>query len=398
MVTLPIYLDNHATTRTDPRVLAAMLPYFTEKYGNPSSTNHVFGQQASDAVKQAREQVAALIGAPPTSIIFTSGATESNNLALKGVLAASPPDRRHLITVATEHKAVLDPCARLQRDGCDVTILPVDTSGLVDPAAVAAAIRPETVLVSVMLANNEIGTIQPLREIAAVCHERGVIVHTDAAQAVGKIPVDVEDLDVDLLSLSAHKIYGPKGVGALFVRKRTPRIRLLPLLEGGGQENRLRSGTLPTPLIVGLGAACALAQAELPTEAERTAALRDRLEVGLRERIPALLVNGHPTRRLPGNLNVSIPFVQGEALLLALKDVAVSSGSACTTPTAEPSHVLRAIGRDEDLAFASLRFGIGRFNTEEEIDWVIDKVATETARLRRMSAAWPSSPAAVQVQ
>jgi cysteine desulfurase len=375
-----------------------MLPYFTEKYGNPSSTNHVFGQQASEAIRQAREQVATLIGAPPTSIIFTSGATESNNLALKGVLAASPPSRRHLITAATEHKAVLDPCFRLQRDGCDVTVLPVDGSGRVDPAAVAAAIKPETVLVSVMLANNEIGTIQPLREIAAVCHERGVLVHTDAAQAVGKIPVNVDDLDVDLLSLSAHKIYGPKGVGALFVRKRTPRIRLLPLLEGGGQENRLRSGTLPTPLIVGLGAACALAQAEMPTEAARTAELRDRLEAGLRERVPALLVNGHPTQRLPGNLNVSIPFVQGEALLLALKDVAVSSGSACTTQSAEPSHVLRAIGRDEELAYASLRFGIGRFNTQEEIDWVIDKVATETARLRRMSAAWTCSPAALQVQ
>lgn len=375
-----------------------MLPYFTEKYGNPSSTNHVFGQQASEAVKLAREQVAALIGAAPTSIIFTSGATESNNLALKGVLAASPASRRHLITVATEHKAVLDPCARLQRDGCEVTILPVDAFGRVDPAAVAAAIRPETILVSVMLANNEIGTIQPLREIAAICHERGVLVHSDAAQAVGKIPVDVEDLDVDLLSLSAHKIYGPKGVGALFVRKRTPRIKLLPLLEGGGQENRLRAGTLPTPLIVGLGAACALAQAELPTEAPRTAALRDRLEAGLRERVPGLLVNGHPTQRLPGNLNVSIPFVQGEALLLALKDVAVSSGSACTTQTAEPSHVLRAIGRDEELAFASLRFGIGRFNNEEEIDWVIDKVATETARLRQMSAAWTCNPATLQVQ
>lgn len=392
MVKLPIYLDNHATTRTDPRVVAAMLPYFTEIYGNPSSTNHVFGQAALAAVTTAREQVARLLHAPPNTILFTSGATESNNLALKGVAAAQRQRGRHLVTVATEHKAILDPCARLQRDGGEVTILPVDGRGLVDPDAVAAAIRPDTILVSVMLANNEIGTIQPVAEIAKVCHERGVPLHTDAAQAVGKIPVDVAELDVDLLSFSGHKLYGPKGIGVLYLRRRSPRLRLLPLQEGGGQENNLRSGTLATPLIVGLGAACALAEAELAQDAKHTAALRDRLEQGLKERIPGLIVNGHPTHRLPGNLNVSIPLVQGEALLLALRDVAVSSGSACTTQTPEPSHVLRAIGRDEELAYASLRFGVGRFNTLEEIDWVIERVASEAARLRGMSAAWRSTP------
>lgn len=391
MAALPIYLDNHATTRTDPRVVAAMLPYFTDIYGNPSSTNHVFGQAALAAVTSAREQVARLLHAPPNTILFTSGATESNNLALKGVAAAQRQRGRHLITVATEHKAVLDPCARLQRDGGEITILPVDGQGLVDPDAVAAAIRPDTILVSVMLANNEIGTIQPLAEIAQVCHERGVPLHTDAAQAVGKIPVNVEELDVDLLSFSGHKLYGPKGIGVLYLRKRLPRLRLLPLQEGGGQEHNLRSGTLATPLIAGLGAACALAESEMSADAAHTSDLRDRLQAGLIQRVPGLIVNGHLTHRLPGNLNVSIPFVQGEALLLALRDVAVSSGSACTTQTPEPSHVLRAIGRDEELAYASLRFGVGRFNTAPEIDWVVHKVAEEVARLRAMSSAWHAS-------
>ncbi len=394
MVALPIYLDNHATTRTDPRVVTAMLPYFTDIYGNPASSNHRFGQEAAAAVATARAQVVGLIGAQPASINFNSGDTESNNLALKGVAWALRARRDHPVAVVTEHHAVLDPLARLQRDGFQVTLLPVDEHGRVDPQAVAAALTPRTALVSVMLANNEIGTLQPLAVIAEQCAAAGVLLHTDAAQAVGKTPVAVDDLGVDLLSFSGHKLYGPKGIGVLYIRKRSPRIRLVPLQEGGGQEHNLRSGTLPVPLIVGLGAACALAKVELAADAAHAAGLRDRLEQGLRQRVPGLVVNGHPTDRLPGNLNVSIPGVQGEALLLALKDVAVSSGSACTTASRESSHVLRAIGRDVELAEASLRFGVGRFNTGAEIDWVIEQVAREAARLRSMSAAFATPTSA----
>jgi cysteine desulfurase len=383
-----VYLDNHATTPVDPRVLAVMLPYFCEKFGNPSSTNHEWGAEAAEAVAAAREQVAALLGASPREILFTSGATESNNLAIKGVALAYRHKGQHLVTVTTEHKAVLDPCARLERDGWAVTYVRVEPSGLVDPDAVVAAITPQTVLVSVMLANNEIGTIQPLAEIGRRCREHGVLLHSDAAQAAGKIPIDVDELGVDLLSVSAHKMYGPKGVGGLFVRRGQPRVRLIPLQEGGGQEQGWRSGTLATPNIVGFGAACALAQSEMATEAVRIRDLRDHLLAGLSARVPRLHLNGTPEPRLPGNLNVSFDFVQGEALLLALRDVAVSSGSACTTANGSPSHVLKAIGLTDDRADSSLRFGLGRFTTRDEIDFVIARVAETVAKLRDLSSAW----------
>lgn len=392
MMQLPIYLDNHATTRCDPRVLQAMLPYFTEKYGNASSINHIFGTEAHEAVEQARRQVAALIGAAENEIIFTSGATESNNLALKGVARMYRHKGNHIITVATEHKAVLDPCKRLAHDGYEVTVLAVDELGVVDPQCVAEAIRPQTILVSVMLANNEIGTIQPLAEIGRICREKGVLLHTDAAQAVGKIPVNVDELQVDLLSLSGHKIYGPKGIGALFVRKRDRRVRLEPQIDGGGQESGLRSGTLAVPLIVGLGAACQLCRELMPQEALRVKQLRDRLWQGVREGLDGVRLNGHPVQRLPNNLNVSFAGVKGEALLLAMKDVAISTGSACTTARLGPSHVLKAIGLDDELADASVRFGLGRFNTEEEIEWVIGQVIDTVRRLRRYATVWELRP------
>lgn len=394
MVQLPIYLDNHATTRCDPRVVEVMLPYFTEKYGNAASINHIFGTEAHEAVEEARRQVAELIGASESEIIFTSGATESNNLALKGVARMHRHKGNHIITVATEHKAVLDPCKRLAHDGYEVTVLPVDEFGLVDPGEVAKAIRPQTILVSVMLANNEIGTIQPLAEIGRICRDKGVWLHTDAAQAVGKIPVNVDELRVDLLSLSGHKIYGPKGIGALFVRKRDRRVRLEPQIDGGGQESGLRSGTLPVPLIVGLGEACRLCAELMPEESERLRRLRDRLWQGLRDGLEGVRLNGHPTKRLPNNLNVSFAGVKGEALLLAMKNVAVSTGSACTTARLGPSHVLKAIGLDDEQADASVRFGLGRFNTEEEIEWVIAHVIETVQRLRQHSTLWAGLSAA----
>lgn len=386
----PIYLDHHAATPVDPRVLAAMLPYFTEKFGNPASTNHGFGSEAAEAVAAARQQVADLLGASPREILFTSGATESNNLALKGVAAAYRQRSRHFVSVATEHPAVLDPLKRLAREGARVTLLPVDRHGLITPAQVEAALTEETILVSVMAANNEIGVLQPLAEIGRLCKRRGVLFHTDAAQAVGKIPLNVDQHGVDLLSLSAHKLYGPKGVGALYVRRREPRVRLEALQDGGGQEHNLRSGTLNVPGIVGLGAACALAAKGMAEEADRLGRLRDRLWRGLQQGVSAVFLNGPLLEgpRLPGNLNVSFAHVQGEALLLSLKNVAVSSGSACTTLSQEPSHVLRAIGLPDEFADASLRFGLGRFNTEEEIDRVIDQVAGAVAKLRALSAAW----------
>lgn len=383
-----IYLDNHATTRTDPRVLAAMLPYFTEHYGNAASRTHAFGWKAEEAVDQARAQVAELIGADAKEIIFTSGATESNNLALKGSAGMYRRQGNHVITVQTEHRAVLDPCRRLQRDGFAVTFLPVDRYGRVTPQQVADAITPQTILVSVMLANNEVGTLQPVAEIGAICKERQVLLHTDATQAVGKIPVDVAALQVDLLSLSAHKIYGPKGVGALYVRRRQPHVRLEPLFDGGGHERGMRSGTLPVPLVVGLGMACELCRQEMPTEAPRLRDLRDRLHRGLEEQLDECLLNGHPVERLPGNLNLSFAHVQGEALLMALKTVAVSSGSACTSASVEPSYVLRALGVPDELAHSSIRFGIGRFNTAAEIEQVIDAVAQAVRRLRALSPSY----------
>ncbi len=385
MVKTPIYLDNNATTRTDPRVVEAMLPYFTEKFGNAASRNHAFGWEAEEAVDNAREQVGSLIGAGAKEIVFTSGATESNNLALKGVAAMYRKKGDHVVTVVTEHKAVLDPCKRLERDGFKVTFLPVDKYGQVSAEQVAAALTDKTILVSVMAANNEIGTLQPIGQIGKLCKQRGVLFHTDAVQAVGKVPVDVDEMGIDLLSLSAHKIYGPKGIGALYVRRKDPRVRLDPIIDGGGHERGMRSGTLPVPLIVGLGLACELCRKERETEAKRLFALRERLRQGITSKLEDVYLNGHPTERLPGNLNISFAYVEGEALMMGIKDVAVSSGSACTSASLEPSYVLKALGVGDELAHSSIRFGLGRFNTEEEVDFVIDDVVRAVNHLRQMS-------------
>jgi cysteine desulfurase len=385
MLKLPVYMDNNSTTRADPRVVEAMLPFFTEHYGNAASRTHGFGRRAEEAVEEAREQVAALIGAAPRELVFTSGATESDNLALKGGAAMYRRQGNHLVTVRTEHKAVLDPCRRLEREGFEITYLPVDRDGRVSATQVAEALTPRTVLVSVMAANNEIGTLQPIAEIGRLCKERGVLFHTDAAQAAGKIPLDVDALGVDLMSLSAHKMYGPKGVGALYVRRQGPHVRLEPLFDGGGHERGMRSGTLPVPLVVGFGRACALSQQEMAAEGARTLALRERLRRGLQERVNETVLNGHATERLPGNLNLSFAHVQGEALMMAMRNVAVSSGSACTSASVEPSYVLRALGVDDDLAHSSIRFGLGRWSTEEEVDYVIDEVARHVERLRALS-------------
>jgi cysteine desulfurase len=381
-------MDNHATTRVDPRVLEAMLPLFTTQYGNPASKNHSFGWEADERVQSARAEIAQLIGAADREIVITSGATESNNLAIKGAAHAYRQQGDHLISVTTEHKAVLDPLKRLEHEGFRVTVLPVDREGMLDPADVLRAIEPKTILVSVMAANNEIGVLHALAEIGRICKERGVLFHSDAAQALGKITLDVEEQGLDLVSLSAHKLYGPKGVGALYVRRRGPQVRLEPQIDGGGHERGLRSGTLPAPLIVGFGAACAIARDEMLAEGERLLRLRERLQRGLMDRIPEVSLNGHATQRLPGNLNLSFAGVKGEALLVALKEVALSTGSACTTANLAPSHVLKAIGLDDDDADASLRFGLGRFNTEEEIDWVIAHVAETVQRLRALSPEW----------
>jgi cysteine desulfurase len=384
----PVYLDNHATTRTDPRVVEAMLPYFTEIYGNAASVSHRFGWDAEEAVERAREQLAQAIGAEPREIVFTSGATESNNLAIKGLATASQKKGNHLVTAASEHKAVLDPMKRLARQGWDATFVECDEHGRVSAQAVADALNDRTVLVSVMAANNEVGTINPIGEIGRLCHERGIIFHTDAAQAVGKIPLGVQRDAIDLLSLSAHKFYGPKGIGALYVRRRDPQVRLQPLLDGGGHERGFRSGTLAVPLIVGMGAAIELAMGEMEEEAGRLLALRERLHEAIAARVPGIRLNGHPTDRLPGNLNLSFADVDGEALMMAMRDVAVSSGSACSAADPEPSHVLRAMGLGEDLARSSLRFGLGRFTTEDEVDFAVEAVASAVERLRSQGVAW----------
>lgn len=377
-----IYLDHHATTPVVPEVLEAMLPYFTEIYGNASSRTHRAGWQAHDAVERARKQVAAALGADAREVVFTSGATEANYLAVAGAAAGSPEGRRHLVTVTSEHKSVLEPVRRLAREGWSVTELPVPGSGLLDADTVAAAITPETALVSVMLAHNEIGVIQPLAAIADAAHAHGALCHTDAVQALGKVPVNVRALGVDLASFSAHKLYGPKGVGALFVARGAEK-RIRPFVTGGGQERGLRGGTVNVPGVVGFGAACALAISELPKEAERLAVLRDRLWAGLRERIAGVSVNGAATPRLPGNLNVRIAGVEGEPLLLGLTEIAVSSGAACLS--AEPSHALTALGLSRDEALASLRFGLGRQTTSEEIDRAVEHVAEVVAQLRRVA-------------
>jgi cysteine desulfurase len=384
---LPIYMDHHATTPVAPDVFEAMRPYFLEHFGNAASRNHAFGWAAEGAVEAARAQVARLIGCKPIEVVFTSGATESDNLALKGIAHAYRDKGTHLVTSLIEHHAVLDTCKRLEKEGFHVTYVPVGRDGVVDPASVAKAITPKTTLVSIMLANNEVGTIQPLAEVGRVCRERGVFLHSDAVQGVGKIPVNVDEMHVDLLSLTAHKIYGPKGIGALYVRMGRPRVRLLPQMDGGGHEKGRRSGTLNVPGIVGLGKACELAGRLMEDERVKLTALRERLRANLFLRLDHLHLNGHPTLRLPGNLNVSFDFIDGEALLLSLKDVALSSGSACTSASVEASHVLRAMGRGDALAHASLRFGLGRGNTEEEVDYVCDRIVEEVTRLRAMAGA-----------
>lgn len=392
VVPSPVYLDNHATTRPDPAVLEAMWPYFTTHYGNPASAGHRFGWEADAAVERAREQVAALVGAEPREVVFTSGATEANNLAIKGVLPALRAKGDHLITAAAEHKAVLDPLRRLAREGWRLTILPVDARGRADPAALAAAMDERTVLVSLMAANNEVGTIAPIADYAGICRERGVLFHTDATQAVGKIPLDFAALGLDLLSLSAHKFHGPKGIGALIVRRGGRTVRLAPLFDGGGHERGLRSGTPAVPLIVGLGVAAELARERCDHDAEQVARLRDRLQAGLLARLDGLIVNGDPDCRLPGNLHISVAGLDGEALMMGLRDVAVSSGAACTSAERSPSHVLAALGIGENLARASLRFGVGRYNTEEEIDFAIEAVAATVERLRGRSSRPPAGP------
>jgi cysteine desulfurase len=382
-VKLPLYFDAHATTPCDPRVVEAMLPYFTERFGNAASRQHPFGWAAREASDHARGQIAALIGAKPKDIIFTSGATESNNLAIKGMAEALRAKGRHVVTLDTEHRAVLDPCAWLEAQGCEVTRVPVQPDGLVDVGRLVAALRADTILVSVMAANNEIGVLQPLGEIGRETHARGIALHTDAAQAAGKVPFDVESMHADLVSLTAHKIYGPKGIGALFVRRRGPAATLEPTIHGGGHERGLRSGTLNVPAIVGFGAAAALCAAEMPAESARLAALRDRLLDGLRA-AGEVVVNGAlgPVVRLPHNLNVAFPGVEGSALLMAMTDIAVSSGAACSSASAEPSHVLRALGLSEADAKASLRFGLSRFTTADEVDFVVEKVSAIVSDLR----------------
>ena len=384
-VKLPIYMDNHATTRTDPRVLEAMLPYFDTIYGNAASRNHEFGWVAESAVDNAREQVGRLIGASGKEIVITSGATESNNLAIKGVAEMYREKGNHIITELTEHKCVLDTCKRLEKHGCRVTYLPVQKDGLIDLNQLQDAMTAETILVSIMTANNEIGILQPIREIGKLCHEKGVLFHTDAVQAAGKVPFNVIEDNVDLASISAHKIYGPKGVGALYVRRRNPRVQLVAQMDGGGHERGMRSGTLNVPGIVGLGKACELAQQEMGEESKRLFALRESLREQITSQLDEVYVNGSMEHRLPGSLNISFAYVEGESLLMGINDIAVSSGSACTSATLEPSYVLKALGAGDDLAHSSIRFGLGRFNTQAEVNYVAAKVVDVVRRLRELS-------------
>jgi cysteine desulfurase len=382
---LPIYMDYHATTPADPRVVDAMLPYFTGRFGNAASRNHAFGWDAEEAVETARRQVADLVGANAKEIIFTSGATESNNLAIKGVAEMYREKGNHIITCVTEHKAVIDTCKKLEKQGGRVTYLPVQKDGRIDLDDLRAAITDKTILITIMTANNEIGVLQPVAEIGAIAKEKGILFHTDAVQAVGKVPFNVNDAKVDLVSMTAHKIYGPKGVGALYVRRRNPRVLLAEQINGGGHERGMRSGTLNVPGIVGLGEAAAIAQAEMASEGERLRVLRDRLNKKLHANLDELYINGSMEYRLPHNLNVSFAYVEGESLLMGINDVAVSSGSACTSASLEPSYVLKALGAGDDLAHSSIRFGLGRWTTEEEVDYVVDKLTTVVRRLREMS-------------
>ncbi|XP_068329639.1 cysteine desulfurase, mitochondrial-like [Pyrus communis] len=380
----PLYLDMQATSPVDPRVVDAMLPYYLTRYGNPHSRTHMYGWESDSAVETARAQVADLIGASPKEIVFTSGATECNNISVKGVMHFYKDKKRHVITTQTEHKCVLDSCRHLQQEGYDVTYLPVKTDGLIDLDELRSSIRPDTGLVSVMAVNNEIGVIQPMEEIGEICKQFKIPFHTDAAQALGKIPIDVDKWNVSLMSLSGHKVYGPKGVGALYMRRR-PRIRVEPQMNGGGQERGIRSGTVPTPLVVGFGAACEIAKKEMEYDEKRVRALQDRMLKGIRKNLDMVVVNGSEERRYPGNLNLSFAYVEGESLLMGLKEVAVSSGSACTSASLEPSYVLRALGVDEDMAHTSIRFGIGRFTTEEEIDRAVQLTVQQVKKLRELS-------------
>ena len=387
MLKTPIYLDNNATTPMDPRVLEAMLPYFTEKFGNAASRNHPFGWAAEEGVDYAREQVAKLIGASEKEIIFTSGATESDNLAIKGVYEMYKEKGNHIITLTTEHKAVLDACKHLEKLGANITYLDVESDGLVDLDKLEAAMTDQTILVAIMYANNEIGVIQPVKEISAIAHKYGALFFTDAVQAVGKIPVNVIEDGIDLLALSGHKMYGPKGVGALYVRRKNPRVKVTSQMDGGGHERGMRSGTLNVPGIVGLGKACELSYDEMTEEAVRLSALRDKLESAL-TKLEESYVNGNPAHRLPHTANISFKYVEGEGLMMAMKDMAVSSGSACTSASLEPSYVLKSLGLSDDLAHSSIRFGLGRFTTEEEIDFTIESTKKAVNHLRDLSPLW----------
>src|SRR3982750_3765021 len=382
---LPIYMDSHATTRTDPRVLEAMIPYFTEYFGNAASRNHSFGWEAEQATEKSRKQIADLIGATAKEIVFTSGATESNNLALKGIAEMYAERGNHIITQVTEHKAVLDTCKHLEKNGARVTYLPVQANGLIDLDQLRDAITAKTILISIMYANNEIGVVQPMKEIGKIAKEKGILFHSDAVQAVGKIPVNVTEDGIDVLSLTAHKLYGPKGIGALYVRRRNPRVQITAQMDGGGHERGMRSGTLNVPGIVGLGESCALGQAEMPAESKRLAFLRDKLKERLLNSLDEVYINGTLEHRLPNNLNISFAYVEGESLLMGINEIAVSSGSACTSATLEPSYVLKALGGGDDLAHSSIRFGLGRFNTEEEVDYVAGKVIEVVKKLRELS-------------
>jgi cysteine desulfurase len=388
----PVYLDNHATTPVDPRVLEAMLPYFTERFGNAASKSHAFGWEAEAAVDTAREQVAKLIGAAAKEIVITSGATESDNLAIKGVADAYRNKGNHIVTCVTEHKAVLDSCKVLQKHGFEVTYLPVEPDGLVDVGRLGEALTDKTILISLMAANNEIGTVNPIQEIGRLAKQKKILFHTDATQAVGKLPINVDAMGIDLLSLTAHKMYGPKGVGALYVRSK-PQAKLTPMIDGGGHERGMRSGTLNVAGIVGLGKACELSQKEMSAESERLIALRERLKAGILAELDEVYINGHPTKRLPGNLNLSFAYIEGESLLMGLKEIAVSTGSACTSASLEPSYVLKALGVSDELAYSAIRFGLGRFTTEEEIDFTIRRVVEEVCRLREISPVYRSKQA-----
>jgi len=382
---LPIYMDYNATTPVDPRVLEAMLPYFQDRFGNAASRSHPFGWQAEEAVEIARGQIADAIGATSKEIIWTSGATESNNIAIKGAAAMYRDKGNHIITQETEHKAVIDPCKYLEQHGCEVTFLKPDKFGTVHPEQVREAITDKTILVSIMHGNNEIGTIQPIKEIGRLCKEKGVLFHTDACQTFAKLPIDVDQCGIDLLSCSGHKIYGPKGIGALYVRRRNPRVRCEPVIHGGGHERGMRSGTLNVPALVGMGKAAELCVENQAEEIKRVSALRDRLKAGLFERLDQIFLNGHPTERIPNNLNVSFLYVEGESLMMGFNDIAVSSGSACTSASLEPSYVLKALGVGDDLAHSSIRFSLGRFSTEEEVDYAVERACAAVEKLRAMS-------------